>query len=235
MRSLLLRNAPRGTSGEQIYDVLRVLRNVVDYPLDSQSSGTVNNPAFEAQIPKFPIHKNLQDILPAFEAQIPKFPIQKNLQDILETYSSSISHWLYSRFWLCWILGIAVYRNCCRLQTAGLANDFLSVLVLANSWPQDEPCVVNLRRIQIAEIEAFFNTLTNWIDDIFDRGSHSPSGQHDIQLVVDCFHDVQARCGTILADIGATEIWNSTSLLAEISLPSLNSQTHRTAAYGACQ
>lgn len=94
-----------------------------------------------------------------------------------------------------------VFRNCCRLWTAHLVDDFLSVLVPADSWSHHGPYVVHLRRIQIVDIEALLNTLLNCIRDIFDRGVHIVSGESDIQLLVDCFQDVQTGSGKLYASI----------------------------------
>lgn len=86
------------------------------------------------------------------------------------------------------------------------------VLVPADSWSSCGPCVVSLRRIQIAEIGALLNTLADCIRNIFDRGSHIPSGQQqDIQLLVDCFDDVHIRSGNLFAIIDPMESSESIS------------------------
>lgn len=193
LSSRLLQHASDGILGEQLHKELITLVGDKDTPISRQSNR---------------IGQNLD-----FEAQRPRFQVDKDLPDGVGTNADLAGHWLYSRFWLCRNLGIVVYRNCCRLQTANLADDFLSVLVPVDPWSPSGPCVVSLRRIQIAEIEALLNTIATCIHDIFDRGSHIPSGrqEQDIQLLVDCFHDVHTKSGNLFAIMDPTESFNSIS------------------------
>lgn len=202
LRRRLLQYASDGVSGEQIYKELKSLEKYICTPVRGQSSGTVQSPDFEAQSPKFPIDKVLQAVRS-----------DENLRYGLGTNTDLINHWLYSRFWLCRNSGIVVFRNCCRLQTAHIADDFLSVLVPADSWSHHGPCVVSLRRIQIADIGALLYTLADCIRDVFKRGSHILSGQTDIQLLVDCFHDVHVRSEKLLASIDLKDSLTSISAI----------------------
>lgn len=188
--SRCIQYASAGILGERIYKELKTLEEDIGRPISSQSSETVRNLDFDAQSPKFPIDKGFQDVL-----------FDTNLRDGLGTNADLISHWLYSRFWLCRTLGIGVYKNCCRLQTAHLTDGFLSALAPADPWSDGEPCVVDLRRIQIADIGALLYTLANCIRNIFHRGSHILSGQQDFQLIVECFDDIQAMSGKLFASI----------------------------------
>lgn len=202
LRSQLLQYASDGILGEQIYKELKTLEEDIGTPISGQSSGTVQSLYLEALYPKFPIDKELQDI---------RFDLR--LRYILGTNTDLISHWLYSRLWLCRNLGIVVYRNCCRLQTAHLADDFLSFLVPADSWSHHGPCVVNLKRIQIVDIEALVNKLASCLRDICGRGPHIISGQPDIQLLVGCFQDIQARSRKLFASINPKDSSQSISAI----------------------
>jgi len=102
LRSHLLQHALDDILGEQLHKELKGLEETKDTLISHQSNRTGQNLDFEAQSPRFPVDKDLQDV-----------PFAGNLRDGHETNADLISHWLYFRFWLCRNLGIAVYRNCC--------------------------------------------------------------------------------------------------------------------------
>lgn len=170
-------------AGKRIYEELKSLEEPQITSVTGQSNETV-------QSPKFPIDKGLQAVLSI-----------KKLRSGLGTDTDLITHWLYSRLWLCRILSTLVYSNCRRLQTAGLAYDILSVLVPAESWSDHVPCAVSLRPIQISDIEALSSKCTSCICDLFRSGPHNLSERPDSQLLIECFLEVQEGSGKLFASI----------------------------------
>lgn len=175
-----------GDLGEQIPKKLKLLKTLREndgIPISSQSSETIE--------------------LLVFEAESPRFPIQNHQLD--EPESDLLSPWLHTRSYLCWSLGIMVYRNCWRLQSVHLADDFLSVLVPANSWSHQGPCVVELKRIQIKEIGDLLKSLVNCIRNICDLRPYNHIRQRHIGPLVECLSDVQAKSKNLLVSMNMVD------------------------------
>lgn len=175
-----------GDLGEQVPKKLKLLKTLREnnvIPISSQSSETIEILFFEAESPRFPIENHQLD----------------------EPDSDLLSPWLHARSYLCWSLGIMVYRNCWRLQSVHLANDFLSVLVPTSSWSHQGPCVVELKRIQIKEIGDLLKSLVKCIRNIDDLRSYNHIRKRHIGPLVDCLFDVQAKSENLLASMNMAD------------------------------
>lgn len=116
--------------------------------------------------------------------------------------------WILMEFTVCQKMLHVVVENCGSLQTAGLAGDYISALVLEPLVPTDRNNVVKLKRLVIEDLLNVAVSFADIAPEIYDAWSRHRLHNAEFSLI-------QERFNTI---IGNLELWDDDALTSLVSI-----------------